>query len=142
MNSQEPCSNPKADEALSSVPVVYKKNGTDSLKTLKKIQADLAKKVNKPFRWSREGRLNYLPKCGEERGGYIFTEEMLTNALFEKVFATGPEDPLMSKHCFFCMLCKNNISMESRGLYELKRHYQGDLRIGQRFRERYCPGKV
>ena len=34
--------------------------------------------------------------------------------------------------------------MKSRGLYELKRHYQRDchLRIDQRFRERYCPGKV
>ena len=42
------------------------------------------------------------------------------------------------------MLSKKNISMKSRGLYELKRHYQRDchLRLDQRFRERYCPGKV
>ena len=34
--------------------------------------------------------------------------------------------------------------MKSQGLYELKRHYQRDchLRIDQRFRERFCPGKV
>ena len=34
--------------------------------------------------------------------------------------------------------------MKWRGLYELKRHYQRDchLRIDQRFRERFCPGKV
>ena len=34
--------------------------------------------------------------------------------------------------------------MKSRGLYDLKSHYQRDchLRIDQRFRERYCPGKV
>ena len=34
--------------------------------------------------------------------------------------------------------------MKSRRLYELKRHYQRDchLRIDQRFRERYCSGKV
>ena len=34
--------------------------------------------------------------------------------------------------------------MKSRGLYELKRYYQRDchLRFDQRFRERYCPGKV
>ena len=56
----------------------------------------------------------------------------------------APEDPLKNRHCFFCLLCKKNISMKSPGLYELKRHYQRDchLRIDQRFRERYCPGKV
>ena len=34
--------------------------------------------------------------------------------------------------------------MKSRGLYELKRHYQRDchLRIDQRFLEGICPGKV
>ena len=34
--------------------------------------------------------------------------------------------------------------MKSRGFYELKRYYQRDchLRIAQRFREKYCPGKV
>ena len=69
---------------------------------------------------------------------------MLALAPFAKVFATGPDDPIKNRHCFFCMLCKKNISMKSRGLYELKRHYQRDchLRIDQRFRERYCPGKV
>ena len=69
---------------------------------------------------------------------------MLALAPFGKVFATGPEDPLKSRQYFFCMLCKKNISMKSRGLYELKRHQQRDchLRIDQRFPERYCPGKL
>ena len=69
---------------------------------------------------------------------------MLALSLFAKVFATGPEDPLKNKPCFFCILCKKNISMESRGVYELKRHYRCEchLRIDQRFRETYCPGKV
>ena len=80
----------------------------------------------------------------ENSGGYVFTEEMLILARFAKVFATGPEDPLKKKHCFFCILSKKNIFMKSRGLYALKSHYQRDchLRIDQRFRERYCIGKV
>ena len=34
--------------------------------------------------------------------------------------------------------------MRTRGLYELKRHFQRDCqyRSDQRFREKYCPGKV
>ena len=35
LSSQEPCSSRQVDVALSSVPVVYDKSGTDSLKTLK-----------------------------------------------------------------------------------------------------------
>ena len=74
----------------------------------------------------------------------MFLEEMLALAPFAKVFAPGPEDPLKNRHCFFCMLCKKNISMKSRGLCESKRHYQRDchLRNDQRFREKCCPGKV
>ena len=142
--SQEPCSIRQADEALSGVPIVHDKSGTDSLKTLKEIKTQLEKKAKNPFRWSRKGRPNPLPKCGEASSGCVFTEEMFALAPFAKVFATGPEDPLKNRHCFFCMLCKKNVSMKSRGLYELKRHYQRDccLRIDQRFRERYCPGKL
>ena len=144
MGSQEPCSSHQADEALSSVPVVLDKSGTDSLKTLKEMKTKLMKKAKNPLRWSRKGRSNPLPRSGQESGGYVFTEEMLALAPFAKVFATGPEEPLKNRHCFFCMFCKKNISMKSRGLYGLKRHYQRDchLRIDQRFRERYCPGKL
>ena len=114
MGSQEPCSSRQADEALSSVPIVCDKSGTDSLKTLEEKKTELVEKANNPFQWSRKGRPNPLSRCGEERGGYVFTEEMLALAPFAKVFATGPEEPLRNRHCFFCMLCKKNISMKSR----------------------------
>ena len=126
------------------MPIVCDKSGTDSLKTLKEKKTELVKKANNPFRWSRKSRPSPFPRCGEKSGGYIFTDELLALAPFAKVFATGPEEPLKNRHCFFCMLCKKNISMKSRGLYELKRHYQRGchLRIDQRFCERYCLGKV
>ena len=110
IGSQEPCSSRRADAAFPGVPIVHDKSGTDSLKTLKEIKTELGKKVNNPFRWSRKGRPNPLPKCGEASGGYVFTEEMLALAPIVKVFATGPEDPLKNRHCFFCMLCKKNVS--------------------------------
>ena len=34
---------------------------------------------------------------GDEKGGYVFTEEMLELAPFAKLSATGPEDPLENK---------------------------------------------
>ena len=76
--------------------------------------------------------------------GTSLLKKMLKLAPFAKFFAAGPEDPLKNKHCFFCMLCKKNISINSRGLNQLKRHYQRDwhLRNDQRFREGYCFGKV
>ena len=59
------------------------------------------------------------------------------------MFSTGPDDPLNNRYCFYCMLCKRNISMRTRGLYELKRQFQRDYRFraDQRLREKICPGK-
>ena len=69
---------------------------------------------------------------------------MLEFAPFAKIFATGPDDPLSNRYCFYCMLCKTNISIKTRGLYELKRHFLPDchFRADQRLREKICPGKV
>ena len=56
---------------------------------------------------------------------------MLELAPFAKVFATGPEDPLENKYCFYCMLCTRNISKRTRRLYELKRHSNETVTFGQ-----------
>ena len=141
---EEPCSSRQADERLTVGIESSERPGTDSLKTLQQIKSSQRKKKSQSCKWSREGRLNPLLPCGADKGGYVFTEEMLELAPFAKVFATGPEDPLENKYCFYCMLCRRNISMRTRGLYELKRHFQRDchFRADQRFREKYCPGKV
>ena len=114
MGSQALCSIRQADEALSCVPVVHEKSGTDSLRTLEETNADLAEKSNNPFCWSEQSRPNPLPECGEDSGGYIFTDKLLTLAPFAKVFATGPQDSLKTKTCFFKLLCRKNIFMKSR----------------------------
>ena len=118
-------------------------NDTDSLKTLGQIRSDARKKCEL-YKWSREGRPNPISPSGSDGGGYVFTEEMLQLATFAKIFSTGPENPLKNRHCFYCMLCRRNVSMKSRGLYELKRHFQWEhhLRADQRFRARYYPSKV
>ena len=74
----------------------------------------------------------------------MFTKEMLELTLFAKVFATGPQGPPDNRYCFNCMLCRGNISMRTRGLYELKSLFRRDchFRADQRFREKYCPGKI
>ena len=141
---QQPCSSRQADAVLGfSRTEVNDFNDTDSLKTLGQIRSDVRKK-GELYKWSREGRPNPISPSGSDGGGYVFTEEMLELAPFAKVFATGPENPLKNRHCFYCMLCRRNVSMRSRGLYELKRHFQREhhLRADQRFRARYYPSKV
>ena len=142
--SQQPCSSRQADAALGfSRTEVIKFNDTDSLKTLGQIRSDARKKCEL-YRWSREGRPKPISPSGSDGGGYVFAEEMLEVAPFAKIFATGPENPLKNRHCFYCMLCRRNVSMKSRGLYELKRHFQREhhLRADQRFRARYHPSKI
>ena len=141
---QEPCSSKQADARLAAN-VGSEKPGSDSLKTLQEIRrSEKKKRQSKMWKWSREGRENPLLPAGDDKGGYVFTEEMLELAPFAKVFATGPDDPLKNRYSFYCMLCKKNISMRTRGLYGLKRHFQRDchLRTDQRIREKICPGKV
>ena len=118
-------------------------NDTDSLKTLGQIRSD-ARKKGELQRWSREGRPNPISPSGSDGGGYVFTEEMLEIAPFAKIFATGPENPLKNRHCFYCMICRRNVSMKFRGLYELKRRFQREhhLRADQRFRARYHLSKI
>ena len=143
---EEPCSSRQADARLAAEQVGGEKAGSDSSKTLHEIKRDekRKKKKSKMWKWSREGRQNPLLPAGNDKGGYVFTEEMLELAPFAKVFATGPDDPLSNRYSFYCMLCKRNISMRTRGLYELKRHFQRDchFRADQRLREKICPGKV
>ena len=141
---QEPCSSKQADARLAAN-VGGEKPDSDSLKTLQEIKRSKKKKrQSKMCKWSREGRQNPLLPAGDDKGGYVFTEEMLQLAPFAKVFATGPDDLLKNRYSFYCMLCKRNISMRTRGLYELKRHFQRDchFRADQRLREKICPGKA
>ena len=143
--AEESCSIRQADARLGMGGESSERPGTDSLKTLPQIKSSQKKKKKShSCKWSREGRLNPLLPSVDDKGGYVFTEEMLELSLFAKVLATGPEDPLENKYCFYCMLCRRNVSMRTRGLYELERHLQRDchFRADQRFREKYCPGKV
>ena len=142
--SQQPCSSRQADAALDfSRTEVTEINDSDSLKTLGQIRSD-ARKKGELYKWSREGRPNPISSSGLDGGGYVFTEEMLEIAPFAKSFATGPKNPLKSRYCFYCMICRRNVSIKSRGLYELKQHFQLEhhLRADQRFRARYHPSKV
>ena len=125
--SQQPCSSWQADAALDfSRTEVTEINDTDSLKTLGQIRSDARKKCEL-YKWSREGRPNPISPRGLDGCGYVFTEEMLEIAPFAKIFATGPENPLKNRHCFYCMICRRNVSMKFRDLYELKRHFQRSI---------------
>ena len=99
---QDLCSSGQADARLVVEHAGGEKPGSDSLKTLKEIKrGEKRKRQSKMWKWSREGRQNPLLPAGDEKGGYVFTEEMIELAPFAKVFATGPDDPLNNRYCFF-----------------------------------------
>ena len=90
-------------------------NDSDSLKTLGQIRSDAGKTGNL-YKCSREGRPYPILPSESDDGGYVFTEDMLENAPLAKIFATGPGNYLKNRHCFFCMNCSRNVSMNSWGL--------------------------
>ena len=141
---QQPCFNRQADALLGFSRIeVTDINDSDNLKALGQIRSDVRKKGNL-YKWSREGWPNPILPSGSVDGRDVFTEEMLEVAPFAKIFATGPENPSKNRHCFLCMMCRRNLSMIIRGLFELKRHVQREhhLRADQRFRARYHPSKL
>ena len=141
---QQPCSSWQTDAALVfSRTEVTEINDTDRLKTLRQIRSDARKKGNL-YKWSRECWPNPISLGGSDDWGYVFTEEMLEIGPFANIFVTGPENPLKNRQCFFCVICSSNVSMKSRGVYELKRHFQREhhLRADQMFRARYHPSTV
>ena len=143
--SQKPCSSKQAIARSAVGRASGEKLGSDSLKILQEIKhSEKKKQQSKIWKWSTEGRQNPLSPAGENKGGYVFTEEMLKLAPFAKVFATGPDAPFSNGFCFFCMLCKRNISMRTGGLYELQRHFQRNwhYRVDERLREKICPVKI
>ena len=142
--TQQPCSSRQADAALAfSRTEVTEINDTACLKTLGQIRSHALKKGNL-YKWSKEVWPDPISASGLDGGGYVFTEEMLEIIFFAKVLATGPKNPLKNRHCFFCKICRRNVSLKSGGLYELKREFQREdhFRADQRFRARYHPSKV
>ena len=142
--SREPCSSKQTDARLAAGHASGEKLGSDSVKTLREFKSSEKKwKQSKMWKWLEEGRHNPLLPAGDDNGGFVFTEEMVQIVLFAKVCRRGSDDPLSNRYCFYCMLCKRNISMKTRGLRELKRHFQQDCRFraDQRLREKVCPGK-
>ena len=87
----------------------------------------------------REGRPNPVHRCGTDDGGWVFTEDMLQRVPRVEGFPAGPEDPFHIRHTFFCMICRVNVSMRARGIYEIKRHYQSPNHLRQTLSRKVLP---
>ena len=92
------CSSRQAAARLAMETEGSEKPGTGSLNTLQQFKSSQKKKKMHSCKWSREGRLNPLLHSGDDKRGYVFTEEVLELAPFPKEFATGPEYPLENKY--------------------------------------------
>ena len=53
-----------------------------------------------------------------------------------RTFVSGPVDPIHNKFKFYCMLCKTNVSIFSKGARAILRHYktEGHLRKDEKWR--------
>ena len=101
---QQLCSSWQANEASGfSGTHLTKIAGSDSLKAVGQIHIDVRKR-KKEVGIFTSGRgkfgLNHYRPLDQTKEDF-FTEEMLALAPFAKVFATGPEDPLNIRFCFF-----------------------------------------
>ena len=103
---QEPCSSRQADARLASGQARCEKPGSDSLKVLQEIKRNEKKRQSKMGKWSGEGRQNPILPAGNDKGGYVFTEETLELAPFAKVFAKNQMIPSVIGIVFFVCCAK------------------------------------
>ena len=68
--------------------------------------------------------------------GKVMKDAYFKGIQWTRTFVTGPVDPIHNKFKFYCMLCKTNVSIYSKGAMEILRHYkkEGHLRKDQKWR--------
>ena len=68
--------------------------------------------------------------------GKVMKDAYFKGIQWTRTFVTGPVDPIHNKFKFYCMLCKTNVSIYSKGAREILRHYkkEGHLRKDQKWR--------
>ena len=76
-------------------------------------------------------RLKLMSKPGK-----VMKDAYFKGIQWTRTFVTGPLDPVHNKYKFYCMLCKTNVSIYSKGAREILRHYktEGHLRRDQKWR--------
>ena len=68
--------------------------------------------------------------------GKVMKDAYFKGIQWTRTFVSGPLDPVHNKFKFYCMLCKTNVSIYSKGAREILRHYrtEGHLRKDQKWR--------
>ena len=141
---QELCSIKQAVARLVDGHALIEKPVTSCLIILQQIDSNAERKKSRIWKWSREGRLNPFWLNDDDKGDYVFKEEMLELAHSTEMLATRPDEPLENIFCFFYLLCGRNVSIRKRGFYEIECLFQHHchFRENQELREKYSSGKV
>ena len=68
--------------------------------------------------------------------GKVMKDAYFKGIQWTRTFVSGPLDPVLNKFKFYCMLCKTNVSIYSKGAREIMRHYriEGHLVKDQKWR--------
>ena len=68
--------------------------------------------------------------------GKVMKDAYFKGIQWTRTFVCGPVDPVHNRFKFYCMLCKTNVSIYSKGAREILRHYktEGHLRRDQKWR--------
>ena len=71
------------------------------------------------------------------RTGKIMKEASFKGIQWTRTFVTGPLDPEHNKHKFYCQICKTNVSIFTKGAWEIVRHFQCESHFRKDQRWRY-----
>ena len=70
-----------------------------------------------------------IPRRKISRGGKIMREEYFEGMSWTRVFVSGPLDPEHNPYKFYCLKCKDNVSIYTKGPREILRHYSSERHL-------------
>ena len=81
---------------------------------------------NSPVKETRSVALGDSPPKSRSvmsRPGKTLKEAYFHKIEWTRTFVAGPKDPLDNPYCFYCQICRCNVSIYGKGAAEVRRHY-------------------
>ena len=85
----------------------------------------------------RSATKSKIPRSKPIRGGRMMREEYFEGMSWTRVFVSGPLDLEHTPYTFYCLICKDNVFIYTKGPREIIRHYSSERRLRKDHRWRY-----
>ena len=100
--------------------------GSQTLAALKQEAIKDKRTIQTKWRSSNKSK---IPRRKVTGGDRTLREEYFEGMSWTRTFVSGPLDPEHNPYKFYCLICKDNVSIYTKGPREILRHYSSERHI-------------